>query len=159
MTGFLKWIVEMFTGPKTTRIKVRINFAKDGNCWNYDVEADDQPSQPFVLAGNKIDFPHKQPTSVIEFRLQGKAGQVLDFDLDPSPPVTEPIWVKAGQCPTQCDPFPSDFSIVDKSANVLKVRNKNLLTGDFHYRLNFVDNAGNKVHWDPIIRNGGGGGP
>ena len=123
------------------------------------VEADDNASDPFVKAGNKIDMPRKQPTSIIEFRLQGKAGQVLDFDLDTSPPVVEPIWVEAGQCPTQCNPFPSDFSVASKSANVIKVQDRNLVAGDFHYRLNFVDAAGNKTHWDPIIRNGGEGGP
>jgi hypothetical protein len=159
MAGFLKWIVELFAGPKPTQIKVRINFAKDGNCWSYDLEADDHVSDPYVKAGNKIDFPHSQPTSIIEFRLQGKAGQVLDFDLDPNLPVKEPIWVESGQCPTQCNPFPSDFSVVRKSPNVIEVQNRNLNAGDFHYRLNFVDSGGNKVHWDPIIRNGGGGGP
>ena len=159
MSGFLKWIAELFAGSKTTRIKVRINFAKNGSCWNYDLEADDKDSDPFVKAGNKIDLPHKQPTSVIEFRLQGKAGQVLDFDLDTNAPIVEPIWVEAGQCPTQCGPFPSDFCVLSKSANVIKVQDRNLSVGDFHYRLNFVDDAGNKIHWDPIIRNGGDGGP
>jgi len=157
--GLFKWIVELFAGAKTTRIKVRINLAKEGSCWNYDLEADDQPSYPFVLAGNKINFPDGQPTSNIEFRLQGKAGQVLNFDLDTTAPVKEPIWVESGQCPTQCNPFPSDFRIVSRAANKLEIENRNLNVGDFYYRLNFVDNAGNKVHWDPIIRNGGGGGP
>ena len=159
MTGLLKWVMELFAGRRPAQIKVRVNFAKNGGCWNYDLEADDQQSGPFVKAGNKIVFPHKQPTSTIEFRLQGQTGHALDFDLDINQPIVEPIWVQVGQCPTQYSTVPNEISIVRKSANRLTIQNRNLDSADIYYCLNFVDGDGNKVHWDPIIRNTGGGGP
>lgn len=157
MGGFLAWLKSLFSPPRVTRIKVKINFGKDGSCWNYDLEADDKDSEPFVKPGNKIDFPHGQPTSVIEFRLQGKAGQKLDFDLNC---MGGPIWVKANNCPTQPNSVPGEITVLNSSTvNRLDVENKNLIAGDFYYRLNFLDDQNKPTSWDPVIRNGGGGGP
>jgi hypothetical protein len=157
MGGFLAWLKSLFAGtpPPVTRIKVKINYDKDGSCWNYDLEADDNGSDPFVKPGNKIVFPNGQPTSTIEFRLQGKAAQKLDFDL-----AGGPIWVQANSCPTLPSSVPGEITVLSTStANRLDIQNKNLNAGDLHYRLNFLDDQGNAVHWDPVIRNGGGGGP
>ena len=154
MTGFFNWLTELFGGaPKTKRIKVRVNLAKDASCWNYDLEADEPASQPFVKAGNKIEFPRGHPTSTIEFRLQGRTGHVLKFDK------ADPIWVDVGQCPTNPSEVRKEICILDTSDNKLEIQNKTLDANDLHYRLNFIDEAGNKVSWDPIIRNTGGGGP
>jgi hypothetical protein len=162
------WIKEAIMGEKeetcsppeagtAARIKVRVDLAKDGPCWNYAIEADDHASDPFVKAGNKIVFPKGQPTSIIEFRLQGKAGHTLDFDFADPP---GPMWVQAGDCPTAQCGVPGEITVLASStANRLEVENKNLIKEDFYYRLNFVDAGGNKLHWDPIIRNGGDGGP
>jgi hypothetical protein len=154
MTSLITWLKELFMGKqRPTTIKVRINLAKDASCWNYAIEADDQSSGPYVKAGNKIDFPKKHPTSTIEFRLQGKAGQTLDFDL------ADPIWIQPDTCPTAPCNYPEVTVLPSSTPNRLHVQNRNLSEVELHYRLNFVDSAGNKVHWDPIIRNGGEGGP
>ena len=154
MTSILAWLKELFVGEKKNqRIKIRVNLAKDASCWNYAIEADDQASDKFVKAGNKIEFPNGHPTSAIEFRLQGKAGHMLDFDL------SDPIWIQAGSCPTAPCNFPEITVLPSSTSNRLDVQNRNLSEAELHYRLNFVDQAGNKLHWDPIIRNGGEGGP
>ena len=155
MSSIFSWLKELFTGEKRpTRIKIRLNMAKQASCWNYDIEAGDTPSGLYVKPGNKIDFPKGQPTSVIEFHLHGQAGQKLDFDL------ADPIWVKAGSCPTTRCSVPNEITVLPSSTkDRLDVQNRNLQQAEFHYRLNFVDSAGNKHFWDPIIRNGGDGGP
>jgi hypothetical protein len=153
MGGFLAWLKSKFV--RTTRIKVKINYGKDGSCWNYDLEADDNASKPFVEPGNKIVFPNGQKTSTIEFRLQGKAAQRLDFDL-----AGGPIWVQALTCPNHASSVPTEITVLNTStANRLDIQNRNLQNLDFHYRLNFLDDQGNPTSWDPVIRNGGGGGP
>lgn len=163
--SILGWLKEVFmaetkedcgspAGETLARIKVRVNLEKNGPCWQYAIEADDHQSDLFVKAGNKIDFPNGQPTSIIEFRLQGKAGQKLDFDL------ADPIWVKVGDCPTQHCSVPTEIKLLPgATSDRLEIENKNLNKAELHYRLNFVDQAGNKLYWDPIIRNNGGGGP
>jgi hypothetical protein len=47
--------------------------------------------------------------------------------------------------------------VVGCTANKLTINAFNRNAGDLHYRLNFVDQSGNELSWDPIIRNGGGG--
>lgn len=165
MTGFIKWLKEMIMGTApesleetstlTKKIKVKVVMDKDGLCWNYAIEPDDQASDPYVKAGNKIDMGSGPGSGAeIEFRLQGKAGQQLDFDTN------DPIWIQANNCPTSSGGLPTGFSIVGAptaSKLVIGDENSDSQQVDYHYRLNFVDNQGNKLSWDPIIRNGGGG--
>ena len=134
------------------RIKVKVEMDQNGPGWNYAIGADDQASGPYVKAGNKIDLGQGPGSgSVIEFRLQGKLGKRLDFK------TSDPIWVKAGDCPTgKCD-VPNEIQINGCSTERLTIEAFNRNAGDLHYRLNFVDDSGNDLSWDPIIKNGGGG--
>lgn len=138
------------TTPATKRIKVRVDMDQNGPCWNYAIEADDKASDPYVKAGNKIDLPNPTPKTVIEFRLQGKLGKKLDFDQ------ADPIWVLANTCPTTGSNDP-DICLISCTADKLEILDLNSKQVDLHYRLNFVDSAGQKLNWDPIIKNGGGG--
>lgn len=166
--GFFKWLKEVFMGEEqescdvvpglTKRIKVKVVMDKDGSCWNYALEADDDPSDPYVKAGNKIDMGSGPGSGAdIEFRLQGKAGHQLDFNIG------DPIWIKKDDCPTSGTGLPTGFSIVGTTtANKLVIRDQNDNSQEefYHYRLNFIDRSTTPpqpVSWDPIIRNGGGG--
>jgi hypothetical protein len=164
VTGFIKWLKEMFMGTApesceatstlTKKIKVKIVMDKNGPCWNYAIEPDDQASDPYVKAGNKIDMGSGAGSGAeIIFRLQGKAGQKLDFK------TADPIWISIGSCPTGPTPnFPAGVKLVDSKTDSLTIENPNSDPPvELHYQLNFVDNLGNDVSWDPIIRNGGGG--
>jgi hypothetical protein len=131
------------------KIKVRIKVDENDKCLNYALEADDQASVPYVLAGNKIDVP-QGPTTTIEFKIQGPLGGQLDFNEN------DPIWVSQAGCPQASSTDPS-VTIVDCKNNKLEISDANLDQVDLHYRLNFVDRTGGDHYWDPIIRNGGGG--
>lgn len=137
------------TRPPIGTIKVRITVDENNKCWNYAIEADDQPSIPYVLAGNKIDVP-TGPTTTIEFKIQGPLAGQFDFDEN------DPIWVSDQGCPQSYSSNPS-VEIKSCKNNKLEISDLNLDKIDLYYRLNFIDK--NKVHhyWDPIIRNGGGG--
>ena len=135
--------------PPIGTIKVRITVDENGKCWNYAIEADDQPSIPYVLAGNKIDVP-TGPTTTIEFKIQGPLAGQFDFDEN------DPIWVSDQGCPQSQGGNPSVAVSYCKN-NKLIITDSNLDKIDLHYRLNFVDRNGGFHYWDPIIRNGGGG--
>src|SRR5688500_17530160 len=112
---------------KTTRIKVRVNLAKDASCWNYAIEADDQVSNTFVKAGNKIELPNGHPTSTIEFRLQRKSGQALDFDL------ADPMWIQPDSCPTAPCNVPEITVLPSSTPNRLDVQNMNITSANLYY--------------------------
>ena len=135
--------------PPIAKIKVRINVDENDMSWHYALEADDQASIPYVLAGNKIAVPHG-PTTTIEFKIQGPLAGELDFSEN------DPIWVLKGSCPISYSADPS-VTVIDCKKNKLVISDSNLAQADLHYRLNFVDKNGGFHYWDPIIRNGGGG--
>jgi hypothetical protein len=163
--GFFKWLREVFMGAEqdscevasglAKKIKVKVVMDKDGVCWNYALEADDNASDPYVKAGNKIDMGSGPGSGAeIEFRLQGKAGQKLDFQPG------DPIWIAVGSCPPAPTPtWPAGVSLVSCTNDKLTIADENRNpAADLHYRLNFVDSTtGQPLSWDPIIRNGGGG--
>ncbi len=162
--GFFKWLREVFMGAEqdscevasglAKRIKVKVEMDKNGQCWNYALEADDNASDPYVKAGNKIDMGQGPGSGAeIEFRLHGKTGQKLDFK------TTDPIWIAVGNCPPGPTPnWPAGVTFVGCTDDKLTIADENRdPAADLHYRLNFVDAQGNELNWDPIIRNGGGG--
>lgn len=132
------------------QIKVRVEMSEVGPSWDYGIAADDQASDSYVQPGNRIDLP-QGPQAIIEFRLQGREGKRLDFRTD------DPIWVEQGACPNSPGDGDGEIQIKSCSANRLEILNLNSKVTDLHYRLNFRDEHGNELHWDPIIRNGGGG--
>lgn len=136
--------------PSTKRIKVRVDMQKASG-WRYTIAADDAASAPYVRPNDVIELPNPTPQSIIEFRLQGPAGQQLDFD------TTDPIWIDENGCPTAASNAGGEVCIVDCTANRLRILDRNTSQADLHYRLRFIDANGNPESWDPIIRNGGGG--
>lgn len=163
--GFFQWLKELFMDDTqqscelasglAKRIKVKVEMDRNGQCWNYAIEADDNASDPYVKAGNKIDLGQGPGSGAeIEFRLHGKTGQKLDFD------TADPIWIAVGNCPPAPTPnWPAGVSLVSCTNDKLTIADENRSpAAELHYRLNFVDSAtGQPQSWDPIIRNGGGG--
>jgi hypothetical protein len=133
------------------RLKLKVEADKNGSSWGYEIKSDDSASDPHVK-NCKIDMG-KGPGSgaTIEFRLQGKAGQRLDFK------TSDPIWVQVGSCPTSPG-LANGVTLTGCTTERLTIDNENLdPPGDLYYRLNFIDGNGDELSWDPIIRNGGGG--
>ena len=85
----------------------------------------------------------------INFHILGTPGVNADFD--PS----DPIWVtSSGSCPTQSGLDPQ-IAVTQISPNLLKISDSNAVAGNLHYQLNFQG----ADPCDPIIINGGSGGP
>lgn len=161
--GFFKWLKEVFvgeteescgTGVLSRSVKVRVEMDRNGPCWNFAIDADDNASKPYVKPANKIDLD-RGPQANIEFRLQGQVGHQLDFD------TSDPIAIQASGCPAIGAGLTTGFSIVSCTDNKLIINDQNLdPPRDYYYRLNFIDRSTTPpqpVSWDPIIRNGGGG--
>ena len=132
-------------------IKVKVIAAKSGPSWGYEIKSDNVGSDPYVKNG-KLDMGQGPGSgATIEFRLQGQAGQRLDFK------TSDPIWVEVGSCPTSPG-FPNGVTLTGCTTERLTIDNENIGgPADLHYRLNFIDGNGDELSWDPIIRNGGGG--
>ena len=138
-------------GQLSKTIKVKVEVDKTGSSWGYKIKSGDSASDPYVNNG-KIDMGQGPGSgAIIEFRLQGTAGNRLDFK------TSDPIWVEIGSCPTSPG-FPNGVTLSGCTTERLTIENENLNPpADLHYRLNFVDGNGDELSWDPIIRNGGGG--
>jgi hypothetical protein len=160
--SFFRWLKEVFMSlggmsqeaamtNLSIRLKVKVEADNNGSSWGYAIKSDNSATDPYVKNG-KIELGQGPGSGAeIEFRLQGKAGQRLDFN------VTDPIWVQVGSCPTQPG-FPNGVSVIGCTTERLTIEDLNLgAAADLHYRLNFIDGNGDELSWDPVIRNGGGG--
>ncbi|MFL6737447.1 MAG: hypothetical protein ACJ8F4_10370 [Sphingomonas sp.] len=96
-------------------------------------------------------FGPKTGPQELHFHLDDRTGLGLQFDGDP-------IWVHENE-EQQCPPagINTDQIVVSSvTPGKLTVRNQN--DGGprtLHYQLNFVDQSGNKIQVDPVIKNGG----
>lgn len=108
-----------------------------------------------------VDIPAKQPATKIEISIVNPAGFNYKFAKD-----GDALWVSAGpQDPTGPSTYPAQIPVdkIKTKANDSKLEFVDLNAGgkiDLHYTLNFVDQANQQSSTlDPIIRNGGDGGP
>ena len=105
-------------------------------------------------SNDKIEFPHGPDSYDIIFTLKNDTGYDIGFD------ASAPIFIERT---LPGSPYPSSFNtdqMMVKSCDESKLvlTNWNAVKLDFHYQLNFVTNAGDKVRpFDPIIQNDGGG--
>lgn len=151
MEASVNGLVPRCGGPSSKRIRVRVDISNVAGAAQFSLAADDKASIPHVKPADEIELPFPTPQTIIEFRLQGKAGKQLDFD------TSDPVWIQANACPrSQCN-VGTEVCILECTENRLMLLDQNSQPAVLYYRLNFVDAQGKPDHWDPIIRNGGGG--
>jgi len=107
-----------------------------------------------------LDIPAKQQATQIQISIKNTPGYNWKFAKD-----AKALWVKVGQDPTSPSTYPDQVPVgsIKTKNNDMTLQFVDLNKGDpvaLHYTLNFVG-PGNNVSstLDPIIRNGGGGGP
>lgn len=125
-------------------VKVRAEPNATGVEWTIDGK---KPKESVIAVG------HKSGPTDLDFKLDDQTRLGLRFN------VADPIWVletEEDRCPSggiatdqisvnSCDP--KRLSIANANSGAART---------LHYQLNFVDQSGNTVRVDPVIKNGGG---
>ena len=93
-----------------------------------------------------------EPGTPIHFHLHDDTGRGLRFTED----AVGAIWVKRSECPeSQCSDNQIPEDQIQQAQKLLKVFNVNSEECTLHYRLRFIDEAGQPESYDPDIKNGG----
>ncbi|HEY8435197.1 MAG TPA: hypothetical protein VIK68_11405 [Sphingomicrobium sp.] len=153
--------------PKGHMHQVTVTARKDGDGFSFSPDSQVWSGASGHFAFNKDDHHmRKHDYHLVEFDIDDQTGEGLKFPRSPE----DAMWVAKvhdPQHPTCPDgSSPSDYSVIDPmcvcdDGERLIVRNENPREEDWSFTLNFEKTSaggGERVSWDPIIKNGGGGG-
>lgn len=153
--------------PKGHMHQVTVTARKDGDRISFTPDSQVWSEAGGHFAFNKDDHHmRRHDYHLVEFEIDDQTGEGLRFPRSPE----EAMYVAKvddPQHPTCPDgSSPSDYSVIDPlcvcdKGERLIVRNENPREEDWSFTLNFEKSSAagaERVSWDPIIKNGGGGG-